>query len=153
MLDCSAVFLSETPQNWGGQGEGLRTCGGYITLTTSLANSADFTEGSLPIYWDVKCKASGTLSVVPMHLPSLVPRLLSPIDFSYCKRIRDGRLGMRAIVMSTSIECVLSPPPPPPPPRKKSERPWQRRWVAFDGSELKYFKNQGDKVCVNFSLF
>jgi len=28
---------------------------------------------------------------------------------------------------------------------KKSERPWQKRWVTFNGTELKYFKNKGDK--------
>jgi len=29
---------------------------------------------------------------------------------------------------------------------KKSERPWQKRWVTFNGTELKYFRNKGDKV-------
>ena len=25
------------------------------------------------------------------------------------------------------------------------DKPWQRRWVTFNGTELKYFKNQSDK--------
>jgi len=29
--------------------------------------------------------------------------------------------------------------------RRRNERPWQRRWVTFNGSELKYFKNKTDK--------
>lgn len=35
--------------------------------------------------------------------------------------------------------------------RRRNERPWQRRWVVFDGSELKYFRNKGDKdnLCLN----
>lgn len=28
---------------------------------------------------------------------------------------------------------------------RRSEGPWQKRWVTFNGSELKYFKNQSDK--------
>ena len=30
--------------------------------------------------------------------------------------------------------------------RKKNERPYQKRWVVFDGEELKYFRNKGEKV-------
>lgn len=28
---------------------------------------------------------------------------------------------------------------------RRNERPWQKRWMTFNGSELKYFKNQSDK--------
>ena len=28
---------------------------------------------------------------------------------------------------------------------RRNERPWQKRWVTFNGSELKYFKNKADK--------
>ena len=35
--------------------------------------------------------------------------------------------------------------------RRRNERPWQRRWVVFNGSELKYFRNKLDKdnLCLN----
>lgn len=35
--------------------------------------------------------------------------------------------------------------------RRRSERPWQKRWIIFNGSELKYFKNKQDKdnLCLN----
>ena len=35
--------------------------------------------------------------------------------------------------------------------RRRSERPWQKRWIKFNGSELKYFKNKQDKdnLCLN----
>ena len=39
----------------------------------------------------------------------------------------------------------------PPPLSRKNERPWQKRWVVFNGSELKYFKNKSDRdnLCLN----
>lgn len=33
----------------------------------------------------------------------------------------------------------------PPPFRRKNDHPWQKRWVTFNGSELKYFKHKLDK--------
>ena len=29
---------------------------------------------------------------------------------------------------------------------KKNDKPYQRRWVVFDGEDLKYFKAKGEKV-------
>ena len=39
----------------------------------------------------------------------------------------------------------------PLPRSRKNNRPWQRRWVVFNGSELKYFQNKQDKdySCLN----
>lgn len=35
--------------------------------------------------------------------------------------------------------------------RRRNERPWQKRWVIFNGWELKYFRNKQDKdnLCLN----
>ncbi len=59
------------------------------------------------------------------------------------------------------LAYLSSPPLPPPSPfpfpfpplfsSRKNNRPWQRRWVVFNGSELKYFQNKQDKdyACLN----
>ena len=28
---------------------------------------------------------------------------------------------------------------------RRNDHPWQKRWVTFNGSELKYFRNKSDK--------
>lgn len=56
-----------------------------------------------------------------------------------------------SVCVSVCIEKVLNFLSLPSSCRRKNERPWQKRWVVFNGSELKYFKNKSDKdnLCLN----
>ena len=57
-------------------------------------------------------------------------------------------IWLSSLSMTSEYNIILFFPPPL---SRKNERPWQKRWVVFNGSELKYFKNKSDRdnLCLN----